>query len=154
VVRADCDGPVAYSIVDLPLASVLQAYFLGSLFGAGAVQLAGEAPGAPIRILPPSHLSAIGATDVFVNENSLPEMTESAARGYLLWARSHARLLFSYNQESRAIAEGMPQVVVRDLAESVGDLRAVSREQSWLRAGYVEDVYLPAEAAAGSDAIE
>lgn len=36
-------APVAYSIVDLPLASVLQAWFLGSLFGAEAVQLAGEA---------------------------------------------------------------------------------------------------------------
>lgn len=70
-------------------------------------------------------------------------MTEAAARENLVWARSHVRLIFSYNQESRAMAEDEPQLVVRDLAQSIGGLRVVSREHSWVQRGYVEEVFVP-----------
>jgi putative sugar O-methyltransferase len=131
-----------YTLIDLPMAAALQAYFLGMLFGPDQVQLAGERTPARIRILPPGAVETVTA-DVFVNENSLAEMTENAARIYLVWARDHTRLIYSYNQESRAPAEGGPQLVARELVESIGGLERVSREHSWVRRGYVEEVFVP-----------
>jgi hypothetical protein len=57
--------------------------------------------------------------------------------------------LYSYNQEAAAPFDGVPQNVVCELVEQVGGFRRVRRDASWLRRGYVEEVFLPTSAAAG-----
>jgi hypothetical protein len=122
----------AYTIVDLPLVGVLQGYYLSKALGPGAVSLYGEPP-ATVRIVPPEALEEIGPVDLLLNQNSLPEMPPETVRQYLDWARANVQgLIYSYNQEA--------QTLVPELAAAVG-LHRLSREQSWLRRGYVEETY-------------
>lgn len=138
-------GAGHYTIVDLPLMNAFQAYFLGQVYGAGAVALYGESSaGAHIHLLPPKALDtdALLRPDVVFNEDSMPEMTESVARGYLRWMRDRCSGLFvSCNQEAATPVDGIPQLVVGELVARIDGLRRVSRHYSWVRRGYVEEIY-------------
>ena len=137
------DAPGSYTIVDLPLMNAFQAYFLGSVCGADALGLYGEgAQGARIAVMPPAHLAERGRrTDLVLNQDSLPEMTESAARGYLSWMAANVTGLFvSCNQEVGTHA-GVEQQVVAELAAGVDGIERLSRDPSWTRTGYVEEVF-------------
>jgi hypothetical protein len=135
----------SYSIVDLPLMNALQAYFLGEVYGAEALQLFGEEDtGAPIRILPPQALTGQEpiAADVVFNQDSMPELNEKAAREYLAWMQDHVRGLFlSNNQEATTPVDGVAQLVVAELAAEFSGLTRIARRPSWVRRGYVEEVY-------------
>jgi hypothetical protein len=135
----------SYTIIDLPLMNAFQAYFLGEIYGAEALQLFGEKPaGAPICILPPRALTAEQpiAADVVFNQDSLPELNEAVAREYLAWMQDHVRGLFlSFNQEAAAPVGGVAQLVVPELAADFGGLKRIARRPSWVRRGYVEEVY-------------
>lgn len=135
----------SYTIIDLPLMNAFQAYFLGEVYGADALQLYGEKEnGAPIRILPPQALRGRQApvADVVFNQDSLPELNEPAAREYLAWIQSHVNGLFlSNNQEAAAPVEGIAQLVVAELAAGCHGLTRIERRPSWVRRGYVEEVY-------------
>ncbi|MEY2513154.1 MAG: hypothetical protein QOJ89_512 [bacterium] len=137
------DRPGSYTIVDLPLMNAVQAYFLGGVYGGAAIVLNGETSArGRIRIVPPRILAAgdVGA-DVVYNQDSLPEMTESAARGYLDWmARSVSGIFVSCNHEAGTTAS-VAQVVVSELAEQVDGLQRISRAPSWTRRGYVEEIF-------------
>jgi hypothetical protein len=138
-----CEG--SYTIVDLPLVNAFQAYFLGQVRGAEALQLFGEPDtGAEIRILPPQALGKDEplAADVVFNQDSMPEMSEGAARGYLAWMQAHLDGLFvSCNQEAATPVNGVPQLVVAELASELDGLKRLARRPSWVRRGYVEEVY-------------
>jgi putative sugar O-methyltransferase len=135
----------SYTIIDLPLMNAFQAYFLGEVYGEQALQLFGEEVGdARIRILPPQALGGPQplVADVVFNQDSMPEMSEQAAREYLAWMQAHVRGLFvSCNQEAAAPVGGVAQLVVAELAAELGGLTRVSRRLSWVRRGCVEEVY-------------
>jgi len=135
----------SYTIVDLPLMNAFQAYFLGEVYGAEALALFGEeAARAPIRILPPQALTGREpiAADVVFNQDSMPEMSERAARDYLAWMQAHVRGLFlSCNQEAATPVDGIAQLVVAELAADFDGLTRIARQPSWLRRGYVEEIY-------------
>ena len=133
----------AYTLVDLPLMNAFQAYFLGMVHGLGDVALYGEQSAtARIRIGPPALLAQADlAVDVVFNQDSMPEMSESAARGYLAWMNDHLSGLFvSCNQEAGAFG-GVTQMVVGELASGYENLERISRQPAWTRRGYVEEIY-------------
>jgi hypothetical protein len=134
-----------YTIIDLPLMNAFQAYFLGEVYGAQSLQLFGEeAGGAPIRLLPPQMLrgSQPIAADVVLNQDSMPELSAKAAREYLAWMQAHVSGLFlSCNQEAATPVDGIPQLVVAELAAEFDGLVRIGRRPSWVRRGYVEEVY-------------
>jgi hypothetical protein len=124
-----------YVIVDLPIVNVLQGYFLSKTFGIDAVSFFGE-PNSRIQVLPTTAIDGCSA-DVLVNENSMPEMPEEIVDGYLRWAKDHVHgVFYSYQQEAWT-----KQVWVREAVRKVGGFRVLSRNPSWVRRGYVEEVY-------------
>ncbi|HEV3069849.1 MAG TPA: hypothetical protein VGY76_00310 [Solirubrobacteraceae bacterium] len=134
-----------YTLIDLPLMNAFQAYFLGEVYGAEALQLCGEQDaGAPIRILPPQALGGREpiVADVVFNQDSMPELTEKTAREYLEWMQAHVSGLFlSFNQEAATPVNGAAQLVVAELVDELGGLTRIARRPSWVRRGYVEEVY-------------
>jgi hypothetical protein len=134
-----------YAIVDLPIVNVMQGYFLSLAVGEEAVSLCGE-PERQVSIVPSRELEAISTPcDVLVNKDSLPEIPRGEALSYLAWARQHCTgFFYSYNQEAAAMADGLVQNVVSELVGDVEGYRRARRDPSWLRAGYVEEIYLPA----------
>ena len=136
-------NPCSFTIIDLPLMNAFQAYFLGMEHGLDEIWLFGEAPTrARLKIAPPSHIDALsGKVDIVFNQDSMPEMTESAARGYLDWMnRHHSGLFLSCNQEVGDYG-GVDQCVVSELAEDYANLVRTSRYPSWTRRGYVEELF-------------
>lgn len=134
-----------YAIVDLPIVGVLQGYFLSQALGHDAVSLYGESP-ARVTIVPDHALASVQSpVDVVANKDSLPEIPLDAAVGYLEWAGSACRgLIYSNNQEGAAVFDGVEQNVVSELMQRVSGFTRVRRDASWLRRGYVEEVYVPA----------
>lgn len=132
-----------YTIVDLPIVNVLQGYFLFKALGCDAVSLFGE-PAARLCVWPTHALESVGDVHILVNENSMPEMPAAVVDDYLTWARSHVtEFFFSYNQEAYSPVNVTPQVLVPDAVRRVGGFELVSRTPSWVRRGYVEEIYRP-----------
>ena len=50
-------------------------------------------------------------------------------------------IFYSYNQEAAAPFDGEPQNVVSEVVARLGGFTALRRDPSWLRRGYVEEVY-------------
>ncbi|MEJ7615974.1 MAG: putative sugar O-methyltransferase [Pyrinomonadaceae bacterium] len=140
----------SYTIIDLPLVNVLQGYYLSKSLGEDQVSLYGE-DRKKIAVLP-TH--AIGVSydapfDLLLNENSMPEMPENAIAKYLAWAASNCRgLFYSYNQEAYSCFDGVPQILVPEVVQLIGGYQLLTRSPSWLRRGYVEEVYRCPKAAA------
>jgi hypothetical protein len=135
---------VDYTIVDLPIVNVLQGYFLSKAIGAEAVSFYGE-PAGRVAVVPTHALPTVDAPiDILVNKDSMPEIPEAALREYLEWAKRNCTgVFYSYNQEAGASFDGDPQNVVREVVDEVGGFECARRDPSWLRRGYVEEVYLP-----------
>ena len=145
-----------YTIIDLPLMNVIQGYFLAQAFGHDHVSLYGEPEpprgerSAPIRILPTTAIESFAnrTVDVLINENSIPEMPLSAVEGYVSWAGAAVRgFFYSYNHEGFVATKGGHLVLVPEVIARVGGFRRESRNYSWLRRGYVEEVYVPVRGA-------
>ncbi len=135
-----------YTIIDLPLMNVCQGYFLAKAFGAGSVRLFGETQSDSIifTIIPPhaKKTALAGGFEVLINENSMPEMSVSVVNEYLSWAKNELRgVFYSYNQESFSPVSGIPQTLVPRVVSDVGGFKRLSRNYSWVRRGYVEEVY-------------
>ena len=137
------EAPGSYTIVDLPLMNAFQAYFLGGVHGGDALALDGEADRqARIRIVAPPAIAAGGvAADLVFNQDSLPEMTEGVARGYLTWIAEQVDGVFVSCNHEAGTSGTVPQIVVCELADEIAGLQRLSRQPSWTRRGYVEEVY-------------
>lgn len=141
-----------YTVVDLPLTNVLQGYFLARTLGESRVCLFGESvsghDGAlTVRVMPTAFIQHnCEQYDIMINENSMPEMPAETVAGYLEWARkARIHTFYSYNQEAFSPFEGTPQTSVREMVARAGGFRLYSRNHSWLRRGYAEEVYLAEE---------
>jgi hypothetical protein len=132
-----------YAIVDLPVVNVLQGYFLSQALGHAEVSLYGEERGT-VALVPTHALESVAVPfDVLVNKDSMPEMPREAIVEYLEWARTCCTgIFYSCNHESRVPFDGAPQNVVPEVLASVGGFELVGRDISWLRRGYVEEVYV------------
>ncbi len=132
-------GITDYTIVDLPLTNVAQAYFLAVTLGEDVVRLHGE-PGferrGGVRIAPPSWLAAsTDHFDVVLNADSMTEMSIGTARDYLDQISGRCRVFLSMNQSiDHAIN---PFSMAQLFAER--DWRADSSPYP-MRPGYFEEV--------------
>lgn len=141
-------GQQNYTVIDLPWVNALQGYYLLMTRPPESVRLFGEAGEAVVRVLPFWCFDDIPdrSVNVVLNTNSMPEMGEDSARNYLTGIR---RILdngffLSINQEAKAPVAGHgEQLCVADLVQATGGLRRQSRHRSWMRHGYVEEVYVP-----------
>ena len=67
----------------------------------------------------------------------MPEMPFETVLGYLRWAALGVRgIFYSYQQEAWT-----DQVLLHSVIEDEGAFRRLSRNRSWVRRGYVEEVY-------------
>ncbi len=135
-----------YTIIDLPLINVLQGYFLAKAFGYSTVKLYGENSNNNTRIsIVPTFAFQTEIkmdVDVLINENSMPEMSEEIVENYIYHMKKHVSgIFFSYNHEAYSVVYGRPQVFVPEIVERVGGFKRLSRNASWVRSGYVEEVY-------------
>ncbi len=126
-----------YTLIDLPLTGVAQAYFLGRTLGPDVICLFGEErPG--IRVLPPSaFLEAGDRYELVVNVDFLTEMARGTALAYVRAIRQRAVAFLSINHEANEFA-------TREICAEVGEMPAFSRTPYWLRRGYVEELFMPA----------
>jgi hypothetical protein len=140
-------GIADYTIIDLPLVSLLQGYFLISALPDAKIALYGEETnGAAIKLMPTyTFKSPEKQPDLLFNQDSIPEMHPDYSLGYLREMLAKKIPMFlSINQEARAPQNQMQtQTVVRELvaAATAAAYRREHRCRHWLRAGYVEELY-------------
>jgi SAM-dependent methyltransferase len=124
-----------YTIVDIPLSTAAQAYFLGRTLGEQNVRLDGEAgEGGAVRIInPKTFMDEAGRFDLVVNVDSLPEMDRSIAQAYWEKIKLCTPLFLSINHEANAFS-------VADLVEADASRVSVERRDHWMRRGYAEEL--------------
>lgn len=122
-----------YSIVDIPLTSAAQGYFLGRVHGTTSVALGNEISDTTFRILPsvdfPRHFEKY---DLIVNIDSWTEMPRSVSEMYWNFCQQATRAVLSINHEYN------PNTV-RDLYHGQADVH-VTRHPYAMRRGYVEEI--------------
>ncbi len=131
-----------YTIVDIPPVNVLHGYFLSQALGVDKVSLFGE-PALQVTVLPARALGDVEVPcDVVLNKDSMPEMPPDALERYLDWiSLSCDGFFYSCNHEAEAGVGGYSQRRVSAGAERLGGLHRIRRDLSWLRRGYVEEIY-------------
>jgi hypothetical protein len=134
-----------YVVVDLPEVNVVQAYFLSSL-ETRELLLFGEEKRkdkSRIDLIPHWMLSDLDLRpNVFINQDSMPEMPQAEVERYLSWGSDNVDgLFFSFNQEAYSPWRGVPQVHVPAVVGRYPRFRRIARNASWVRRGYVEEIY-------------
>ncbi len=144
VIRA---GYRDYTIIDLPWVNAIQGYYTLMSCDPDHVSLYGENNGGSLRILPFWEFEKIAdrSIDLLLNCDSLPEMGNATATGYI---REIGRVLrgsfLSINQEAEANNAGFGnQNNVPAIVAQVGGLKRIARSLYWMRQGYVEELYVP-----------
>jgi len=128
-------GITDYTIVDLPITNVSQAYFLGVTLGRNRVALHGEdRDRGDVAIIPPEAFQLSSSRiDLVLNSDSLTEMSESFANSYFSIAAKRSQMLLSINHEFNRIK-------IRNLMAACADVHNYSRYPYWMRRGYVEEL--------------
>jgi hypothetical protein len=125
-----------FTILDVPLTGLCQAYYLLRTVGPDKVVLAGEAAksgDSAIRLLPPSALAGLESADLVVNVDGITEYGEDVALSYLQSIFRVAPLMLSVNHEVFAYR-------LRDLVLRTCAVRSYQRFPYWLRNGHVEEI--------------
>jgi len=134
-----------YVVVDLPEVNVVQAYFLSSLETREFLLCGEEEPKGESRIelIPHWMLSDLDLRpNVLINQDSMPEMPQAEVERYLTWGSDNVDgLFFSFNQEAYSPWRGVPQIHVPSVVARYPRFRRIARNVSWVRRGYVEEVY-------------
>jgi hypothetical protein len=126
-----------YTIVDLPITTVAQAYFLGRTLGEGNICLDGEQfdddQNRVKIVVPETYLAESKTYDLVLNVDSLTEMDFSVAQAYWDKIKISTNTFLSINHEAHKFR-------VRDLL--VEDLHSliVHRGVYWMREGYAEEL--------------
>lgn len=123
-------GIASYTIVDIPMSNVTQAHFLSRALGNEKVGLPGD-PERPVRIMGPSFVAGCAESfDVVLNVDSLSEMDQDVAQGYVEFTKRAGKVFVSINREW----DGAPRT-----SSLLGDHR-FTRYPYWMRDGYVEEI--------------
>jgi hypothetical protein len=129
-------GARKYTLVDIPISSLCQGYFLLNSLPDVEFSMCSEDDidkGIQLR-LPDQFFKSSEEYDVIINVDSLTEIGIDAAREYLKEIVGRAKFFFSINHEGNEFS-------IRELAGEFSDLKLVSRSRSWVRTGYVEELY-------------
>lgn len=144
--------PGRYVILDLALTNVYQGWFLANALGRSEVGLYSDFLNEGDFGCRRTWIMPVNSQDRFrqqrfdgvMNQDSFPEMPVESVRGYLGLSAERLRpggILFSMNQEAFTPMSGHDPPWVATLASKEPALIRRSRELSWVRRGYVEEVY-------------
>lgn len=137
-----------YTIVDLPWVNLIQGYLLIMSLPPSSVSLFGE-PDRAVKVQPFWEFGNLAdrSVDVVINTDSLPEIGGETARRYIAdIARVTRRCFLSINQEATTVYPGVGrQLHVNALCAEERRLRLLHRQRYWMRQGYVEEVFAPAD---------
>ena len=126
-----------YTIVDLPITTVAQAYYLGRALGEENICLGGEQfddDQNRVRIITPETFFAEDKTyDLIMNADSLTEMDFEVAQSYWNKIKVSTNIFLSINHEANKFR-------VRDLFVEDSNSLIVQRGLYCMRKGYVEEV--------------
>jgi hypothetical protein len=127
-------GILDYTIIDIPVSSLAQGYFLGRTLGEENVSLFGETVGdEQVKIMPPGFfLDGTDRFDLVVNVDSLTEIGRVAADQYWSAIQARANKFLSINHEAN-------EFTVAQLISEAKHIKA-SRTPYWMRRGFVEEV--------------
>jgi hypothetical protein len=134
------------TLVDLPQISLCQAWMLRQNIGPDVIRLTGETHTAPINLVSPDDFFKQDYALV-INSDSLPEMDQKIAHGYLDHIQDHCTWFYSINQEAGAKADFVEfgevhQLVVRsEIYRNFPKMQLVDRNKFWMRKGYTEEWY-------------
>ncbi|HEV7311020.1 putative sugar O-methyltransferase [Sphingopyxis sp.] len=151
-----------YVIVDLPEVGLVQAFFLASVFPDKLILRgeAGQSSMPSIKLVAHFELDEIGfRPNVLMNQDSMPEMPEAEVVRYLGWATENLDGVFiSFNQETLSpnnlageydevdrqdtAGHGAYQIWVPEVVRRFPRFQLASRDTSWDRRGYVEEIYV------------
>lgn len=135
-----------YTIVDLPLISQIQAFFLSSFFEKDNVVLANEKNNLNSKIILKTDLEYLNDTEnnynIVLNQNSMPEMTDEIVEEYLnKISNDNLKYFISFNHEAISTHFNQKQVSVREICEKNLKLNLILRNPSFMRNGYLEEIY-------------
>jgi hypothetical protein len=136
-----------YTIVDLPVASAIQAYFLARALPGCELTLFGEAESwaGGILLCPPWHFLSTPpcAIDVAVSQDSLIEIPHHSAQLYLKAVRRCLRgPLLSIHPEMPAVADARRiSAPVAEVVQRVGGFACRVRSPFFLRPGHLLEVF-------------
>jgi hypothetical protein len=129
-------GIKKYTLVDIPASSLVQGYFLLASQAETKFIFNGENEsdsGLHFKT-PRTFLSSVERYDLVLNVDSLTEMGIDAARNYLKEITTRAKYFLSINHEEN-------EFCMRELSTEFPQLQLVQRSRSWIRPGYVEELY-------------
>lgn len=136
-----------YTIVDIPIVSLIQGWFLIKHLGADKVSLFGEeAGGRPVRVAPYwEFFDRASKFDLVINRDSMPEFSQEHATAYVKEIADRRAYFLSINQEGCGPTgqPDMTQLWVGEIVRSNGTMKRLSRHKAWTRAGYVEEIFAP-----------
>ncbi len=130
-------GVEKYTLVDLPIPSLCQAYFLGTSLPNERFTFNHESLnelGGFIFRQPDTFMQESDQYDLILNVDSLTEMGVDVARTYLINFVGKTNWFLSINHEGNEFS-------VREIAAEVPEYKLISRNRSWVRQGYVEELY-------------
>jgi hypothetical protein len=132
-------GITDYTIIDIPISSLAQGYFLGRALGGQVVRMHGEEISAnqadTVKLMSPSYfLRGSDPYDLVVNFDSLTEIGRDQAAEYLAAIQARATLFLSVNHEAN-------EYTVLDLIQNSRTVPHHCRNPHWMRRGYVEEVF-------------
>ena len=126
-----------YTIVDLPMANVAQAYFLGRALGEDRVVLHGESDGngPRVRIETPAWFHASkDRYDIAINNDSMVEIGVEAVEAYWQQLAIQSEVFVSMNHEAQSFR-------IADISNRLGQDVPTLRSLHPLRKGYVEEIF-------------
>ncbi len=126
-----------YTIIDIPITNLSQAYFLGKVLGDDQIALLGEPQQRDkIKILTPDQFlnDKEQYYDLIINVDSLTEMNTATMQAYIEKISQSTALFVSINHEWNTHTVG-------DLALKCTHLESCQRTPHWMRQGYAQEIY-------------
>jgi len=140
-------GLTSYTLIDLPHVNVVQGYYALKSLHSDEVSLYGEHSAETLdgrlRILPAHVIKEVCDPDfdLFLNQDSFPEMSTATVIEYLEWIKRSGGSLMSINHESKPpYGDGLAHVSVPELIKDLGGFESTYRFPYWLRRGYVVEL--------------
>jgi len=129
-------GANKYTLVDIPIPSLVQGHFLMQAFGRENMILNGEkARDKGIHLMTPMNFfRSTDSYDLVVNVDSLTEIGSESASEYIKEISKRSKLFLSINHERN-------EFTVSDLIRDFSQIKKIYRKKSWMRKGYVEELY-------------
>lgn len=129
-------GAKKYTLVDLPICSLSQGYFLINSLPNSSFSFSGDdeiEEGIEFRV-PDDFFGNSTNYDVILNVDSITEIGINLAKKYLKEIVKKTNYFLSINHECK-------EYTVRNLSKEFKELKLISSSRSWIRPGYIEELY-------------